>query len=179
FGGKVASFDAAKAKAVPGVKDVIQIASGIAVVADNTWAAMQGRRALEVKWDEGPNAAVSSAGVSKLFAERARQPGAVARHDGDAEAGLAGAARKIEAAYEAPFLAHAPMEPLNCVAHVRPDGCEIWASTQYQTWSRDAAAKVAGVKPENVQVHTTFLGGGFGRRASVDYISEAVEVSKA
>src|SRR5262249_26437865 len=108
-----------------------------------------------------------------------RRPGAVARQDGDAEAGLTGAVRKIEAVYEAPFLAHAPMEPLNCVAHVRPDGCEIWASTQYQTWSRDAAAKVAGVKPENVQVHTPYLGGGFGRRANVDYISEAVEVSKA
>ncbi len=179
FGGKVSSFDAAKAKAVPGVRDVVQISSGIAVVADNTWTAMEGRRALEITWDEGPNSEVSSDAIRKLFADRVTQPGAIARTEGDAQAVLAGAANKIEAVYEAPFLAHATMEPMNCTAHVRADGCEIWAPTQWQTSTQNTAAKIAGVPPESVLVHTTYLGGGFGRRGEQDFIRDAVEVSKA
>jgi isoquinoline 1-oxidoreductase beta subunit len=179
FGGKVASFDAGKAKAIPGVRNVIQISSGIAVIADDTWTAMEGRRALEINWDEGPNADVTSDGIRKLFADRAGQAGAVARKEGDAEAGLEGAAKKIEAIYEAPFLAHATMEPMNCTAHVRADGCEIWAPTQFQTFTQNTAAKIAGVNPEAVLVHTTYLGGGFGRRGEQDFIRDAVEVSKA
>jgi isoquinoline 1-oxidoreductase beta subunit len=178
FGGKVAGFDASKAKAVPGVKDVVQVPSGIAVIADNTWAAMQGRRLLEIKWDEGPSAAVTSASISKMFAERVQQPGVTARKEGDAPAALAAAPKKIEAVYEAPFLSHAPMEPMNCTAHVRPDSCEIWASTQMQTPSRDAAAQVLGLPPEKVKVNTLYAGGGFGRRARVDYVAETVEIAK-
>ncbi len=121
FGGKVASFDATKAKAVPGVKDVVQISRGVAVVADNTWSAMQGRRALEIKWDEGPNAGLSSEGISKLFADQTEKPGAEARKEGDAASALAGAAQKIEAIYEVPYLAHATMEPMNCTADVHAD----------------------------------------------------------
>lgn len=179
FGGKVASFDASKTKAIPGVKDVVQISTGVAVVADNTWSAMEGRRVLKVQWDEGAVASISTAGISKDFAEHARQPGAVARKDGDAAASLARAAKKVEAVYETPFLAHAPMEPLNCVAHVRADACEVWASTQGQTAARDAAAKITGLAPQKVQVYTKYMGGGFGRRARADYVGEAVEVSKA
>ncbi|MBZ5609022.1 MAG: xanthine dehydrogenase family protein molybdopterin-binding subunit [Acidobacteriia bacterium] len=179
FGGKVAGFDASKSKAIPGVKDVVAISSGVAVIAENTWAAMEGRRVLKVQWDEGAVASISSAGISKDFAEHSQQPGAVARKTGDAAASLAGASKKIEAVYETPFLAHAPMEPLNCVAHVRPDGCEVWASTQGQTAARDIAAKITGLAPEKVQVNTRFMGGGFGRRARSDYVGEAVEVSKA
>jgi isoquinoline 1-oxidoreductase subunit beta len=179
FGGKVASFDATKAKAVPGVKNVIQISSGIAVVADNTWTAMQGRRALDVKWDEGVNASVNSESISKLFAERAAQPGVEARKEGDAQAALAGAAKKIEAVYEVPFLAHATMEPQNCTADVRTDRCDVWAPTQFQTISQGTAAKICALKPEAVFIHTTFLGGGFGRRAGVDFVADAVETSKA
>ena len=179
FGGKVASFDATKAKAVPGVKNVIQISSGIAVVADSTWTAMQGRRALDIKWDEGANANISSENISKLFAERATQPGSEARKEGDAPAALAGAAKKIEATYEAPFLAHATMEPQNCTADVRADRCDVWAPTQFQTIAQGTAAKISGLKPESVFIHTTFLGGGFGRRAAPDFIAEAVETSKA
>jgi isoquinoline 1-oxidoreductase beta subunit len=178
FGGKVANFDAAKAKAVAGVKHVFAISNGVAVVADNTWSAMEGRKALEVQWDEGANANASSASIRKLFVELAEKPGATARKEGNVEAGLAGAAKKIEAVYEAPYLAHAPMEPLNCVAHVRPDSCEVWASTQIQTSARGVAAKVTGLAPEKVQVHTMYLGGGFGRRGGSDYIGEAVEVAK-
>src|SRR6266852_8138417 len=179
FGGKVASFDATKAKAVPGVRDVIQISDGVAVVAGNTWTAMEGRRALEVKWDEGPNSRASSGTISKLFAERATKPGYVARKEGDAEAALSRAPKKIEAVYEVPFLAQATMEPQNCTAHVRADRCDVWAPTQAQTSSQATAAKITGLSTDSVFVHTTFLGGGFGRRFEADFIGEAVEVSKA
>ena len=178
FGGKVAGFDATKAKAVPGVKNVLQIADGVAVVADNTWSAFQGRDALEIKWDEGPNASQSSAAISKMFASLTEQPGAVAKKAGDAEQALAGAVKKIEAVYEAPYLSHASMEPLNCTAVVRGDNCEVWASTQQQGGSRDAAARTAGLKPENVKVNTLYMGGGFGRRTNVDYVGETVEIAK-
>jgi isoquinoline 1-oxidoreductase beta subunit len=179
FGGKVASFDAAKAKAVPGVKNVIQISSGIAVVADSTWTAMQGRRALDVKWDEGANAGVTSDSISKLFADRTAQPGSEARKEGDAPAALAGAAKKIEAVYEAPFLAHATMEPMNCTADVRADRCDVYVPTQFQTMAQGTAAKISGLKPQDVFIHTTYLGGGFGRRAGLDFVADAVETSKA
>jgi isoquinoline 1-oxidoreductase beta subunit len=170
FAGKVASFDAVKAKAIPGVKDVI---------ADNTWTAMQGRRALDVQWDEGPNAKLTSAAISKQLADAAAQPGPVARKEGDVNAGLASAATKVEIDYEVPFLAHATMEPQNCTAHVRTDRCDVWAPTQAQTSSQATAARITGLGTDSVFIHTTFLGGGFGRRFEADFIGEAVEVSKA
>jgi isoquinoline 1-oxidoreductase beta subunit len=179
FGGKVARFDGTKAKAVPGVRNVVQVSSGVAVVADGYWAAKKGRDALDVTWDEGANAQVSSPSISQLFAQRAQQAGAVARHDGDAEPALASAATKLDAVYELPFLAHATMEPMNCTAHVRADGVDIWAPTQFQTGAQGFGAKIGGVPPEKVRVHTTYLGGGFGRRFELDFIQEALETSKA
>jgi isoquinoline 1-oxidoreductase beta subunit len=179
FGGKVASFDATRTKTIPGVKDVVQISNGVAVLAENTWSAMEGRRVLKVQWDEGARASVNSPAISQDFAAHALQPGAVARKEGDAAASLAAAAKKIEAAYETPYLAHAPMEPLNCIAHVRADACEIWASTQGQSAARQAGIEVTHLPPEKVQVYTKFMGGGFGRRAQPDYIAETVEVAKA
>ena len=179
FGGKVASFDATKAKAVPGVKQVVQISNGVAVIADNTWSAMEGRRALQIQWDEGSNSKATSASIRAMMTNLAEKPGAVARKQGDTDAVLAGAAKKINAVYEVPYLAHAPMEPLNCVAHVRPDGCDVWASTQIQTAAKQVAVEVTGLAPEKVQVHTLYLGGGFGRRGGSDYIGEAVEIAKA
>lgn len=179
FGGKVASFDSSNSKAIPGVKDVVRISNGVAVIADNTWSALEGRRVLQVKWDEGPVASINSAGISQDFVAHAQQPGAVARKNGDAAAALQTAAKKVEAVYETPFLAHAPMEPLNCVAHVRADACEVWASTQGQTAAREAAVQITGLESDKVQVHTKYMGGGFGRRARADYVAEAVEVSKA
>src|SRR5438105_8225792 len=178
IGGKVASFDATKTKAVPGVKDVVQISSGVAVVADGYWNAKKGRDALDVKWDDGPNAQVTSATISQLLSDAAAKPGAQARHDGDPDGALGGAANKVEAAYELPFLAHATMEPMNCTAHVRADGVDIWAPTQFQTGVQGLGAKIGGVPPEKVQVHTTYLGGGFGRRFELDFIQEALETSK-
>ena len=179
FGGKVASFDATKTKAVPGVKNVVEISRGVAVVADNTWAAMEGRRALDVKWDEGATATASSDSISKLFADQMAKAGAEARKEGDAPSALSGAAQKIEAVYEAPYLAHATMEPINCTADVRADRVDVWAPTQFQTMAQGMAAKICGLKPENAFIHTTYLGGGFGRKAGTDFVIEAVEISKA
>ncbi|HEX3727610.1 MAG TPA: xanthine dehydrogenase family protein molybdopterin-binding subunit [Pirellulales bacterium] len=179
FGGKVASFDATKAKAVPGVKQVVQISNGVAVVADNTWNAMEGRRALQIKWDEGSLATLDSAQIRKLMEEGASKPGAPARKVGDAWAALESAPKKLESVYEAAYMSHAPMEPMNCTADVRADGCNVWAATQIQTAARGAAAKITGLAPDKINVHTLYLGGGFGRRGSDDFVAEAVEISKA
>ena len=177
-GGKAKSFDAEKAKAVPGVRQVVQIDRGIAVVADGFWAAKRGREALSVVWDEGPQAGLDSRKQREQYAELAKQPGVVAKKKGDADAAMGRAAKKIEAIYELPYLAHAPMEPLNCAADVRGDGCEIWVGTQFQTGDRDAAVAITGLKPEQVKLHTMLLGGGFGRRAVPDNRSEERRVGK-
>jgi isoquinoline 1-oxidoreductase beta subunit len=181
FGGKAKSFDATGAKAVRGVKEVVEIPRGIAVVADGYVAARRGRDALKITWDDGPMAGYSTAKQRAEYAALAKTPGTVARKEGDAAGALAGAARKLEAEYELPYLAHATMEPMNCVAEVRAESCEVWAGTQFQTFDRMTAAQAAGLKPEQVKVHTTFLGGGFGRRAVPDchMVLEAVQVSKA
>jgi isoquinoline 1-oxidoreductase beta subunit len=181
FGGKVKSFRADKAKAIPGVRHVVQIERGVAVVADGFWAARRGREALEITWDDGPLAGLDSRKQGEEYAELARRPGAVARKAGDAAAALGKAARTFEASYDLPYLAHATMEPINCVADVRADRCEVWTGTQFQTVDRDAAARDAGLKPDQVTLHTTLLGGGFGRRAVPDshFVREAVQLSKA
>ncbi|HKX62609.1 MAG TPA: xanthine dehydrogenase family protein molybdopterin-binding subunit, partial [Verrucomicrobiae bacterium] len=181
FGGKVKSFNADKARAVPGVRQVIQIANGVAVVADGFWPAKRGRELVEIAWDEGPLASLDSRTQFAQYAELARKPGAVAKKEGDAAAALDHAAKKFEAVYDLPYLAHATMEPMNCVADVRGDRCVVWTGTQFQTVDRAAAAQEAGLKPEQVQIHTTFMGGGFGRRAtpSSDFVREAVQISKA
>ena len=179
FGGKVVSFDATKTKAIAGVKDAIQISNGVAVIADNTWAAFAGAKALDIKWDDGPNAAFSSEGNRKAFTEQTLHPGASARKAGNGADALSTAAKKIDAVYEAPYLAHAPMEPLNCVVHVRPDGCDVWASTQMQTGISGVALKLTGLRPDQINIHTEFMGGGFGRRSGTDYAQEAIEIGKA
>ena len=177
FGGKPVRFDAGPAKAVKGVHDVIAISSGVAVVADGYWPATMGIRALNIQWDEGKGAAISSETISKHFHALSEQPGAVARSDGDAEAALKSAARVIEAVYEVPFLAHATMEPQNCTAHVRKDGVEVWAPTQGQTFIQQAGAAITKLPPEKIKVHTTYLGGGFGRRVETDVVADAIEIS--
>jgi isoquinoline 1-oxidoreductase subunit beta len=139
---------------------------------------MQGRRALDVQWDEGPNANVSNDTIFKGFADACEKPGVVSRKEGDAASGLSAAAQKIEAVYEAPYQAHATMEPMNCTAYVQADRVDVWAPTQFQTPSQATAAKIAGLKPEQSFVHTTYLGGGFGRRGWSDFVTEACEISK-
>src|SRR5207249_11238877 len=157
------------------------IERGVAVVADGFWPAKRARDGLEITWDEGPLAPLDSGSQRAQYAELAQRPGAVARKEGDATTALRKAAKRFEAVYDLPYLAHATMEPLNCVADVRADSCEIWTGTQFQTVDRDAAARDAGLKPEHVLLHTTLLGGGFGRRAVPDshFVREAVQISKA
>jgi len=181
FGGEVKSVDAGKAKTVPGVKDVVQVPSGVAVLASDFWQAKAGRDALNIEWDEGPNAGLSTAGMKEQYAQMSKTPGKVAKKSGDVETGFASAAKTISAEYSVPYLAHATMEPLNCTVDLRPDSCEIWVGTQFQTVDRNAAARIAGLKPEQVKIHTMFLGGGFGRRANPasDFVSEGVHVAKA
>ena len=179
FGGKVESFDAAKAKAVPGVRDAVQISNGVAIVADNYWAATKGVEALTVKWNEGPLATLTSADITKRYAALAEQPGKVARNVGDTAAALKTAPRTFERVFEVPFLAHATMEPMNCTADVRADGCDVWVPTQGQTASHQAAIAASGLPADKVKIHTTYLGGGFGRRGEADFVTEAVETSKA
>jgi isoquinoline 1-oxidoreductase beta subunit len=191
FYGKVASFDAAKAKAVPGVKDVFEIATsgrgastngGVAVVATSSWAAMQGRKALAVKWNEGPAAKESSEELHRQFvANAAAKPNEVIRNEGDAVATLAKAgnnAKIVEAVYELPFAAHVCMEPMNCTVHIRPDGAEAWVPSQGPQWAQAVIAEAAKLPPEKVVVHTTLMGGGFGRRYQADFVMEAAQIAK-
>ena len=178
FGGTVKSFDAAAAKRIAGVKHVVQVSNGIAVVADSFWTAQRGRRALKVTWDEGPLAALTSAEISRGYAAAATQRGQEARKVGDAEKALAAGGKVVEAVYEVPFLEHACMEPMNATAHVRADSCEIWAPTQNPGGTQATGARLTGLPVEKVTVNTTFLGGGFGRRGEQDFITDAVETSK-
>jgi isoquinoline 1-oxidoreductase beta subunit len=179
FGGKVARFDASKAKAVKGVRHVVQISSGVAVVANSYWAAKKGREALKITYDEGPNAQLTSAEITRIYAEAAKQPGPVARKEGDAAGALGGAGKTFDAVYEVPFLAHATMEPMNCTAHVRKADCEVWVGTQNQTGTQRTAMRISGFSREAVKVNTMLLGGGFGRRGEQDFVADAVETSKS
>ncbi|WP_306716510.1 xanthine dehydrogenase family protein molybdopterin-binding subunit [Burkholderia dolosa] len=181
FGATVKSFDATAAKAVPGVVAVVQVPRGVAVVANGFWAAKQGRDALKVEWDDTHAEKRSSDEIMREYRQLAERPGTSARKDGDADAAIAGAARKVSATYEFPYLAHAPMEPLDAVVRLTPQRCEIWAGDQFQTVDQANAAQVAGLKPEQVQIHTLYAGGSFGRRANAwsDYVVEAVSIAKA
>jgi isoquinoline 1-oxidoreductase beta subunit len=181
FGGKVNGFNAEKAKAIPGVMAVVEIASGVAVVADTFWSARKGREALDIVWDEGPQAKLDSNEQRQQYETLAKKPGVVAFQRGDVEQAMTKGEKKVEAAYEGPYLAHAPMEPLNCVVDLRHDSCDIWTGTQMQTTDRNAAATILGLPPEKVNLHTMLLGGGFGRRAVGDshFVKEAAQVARA
>jgi isoquinoline 1-oxidoreductase beta subunit len=180
FGAKVKSVDDSKAKAVPGVKHVVQVPAGVAVVADNFWAAKTGRDALKIDWNLGPGASINSVALRQEYKRLAGTAGPIAAKGGDISASDS-AKPTVDVEYDLPYLAHAPMEPLNCVAKVGKDSVELWLGTQFQTNDQAAAAEVAGLKPEQVTVHTTFLGGAFGRRAtgSSHLVREAVAVAKA
>jgi isoquinoline 1-oxidoreductase subunit beta len=179
IGGKVARWDAASAKAIPGVRSVVEISSGVAVIADSTWAALRGRDALQVVWNDGPNAGFECETFRKRLAEAARQPGVVTRSEGEGAKALVSAARRLEALYEFPFQAHAPVEPMNCIADVRADRCELWVPTQAPERVRDRVAERIGLPPTAVKVNVTLVGGGFGRRLGYDYAVEAAELGKA
>ena len=190
YGGKVASYDASDALKVPGVVGVVEIEDspppalfnplgGIAVVARNTWAAIQGRKALKIGWDDGPNADYDSAAFKATLEEAARKPGPVVRNDGDVAAGMAGAARRLDAEYYIPHLSHAPMEPPAATVRIAQGKCEVWGCFQSPQATRDLVAKRLGLSAADVTVHVTLLGGGFGRKSKPDYAVEAAVVSKA
>ncbi|MHC9086364.1 xanthine dehydrogenase family protein molybdopterin-binding subunit [Luteimonas sp. RIT-PG2_3] len=181
FGGKVASFDPAAALKIAGVRKVVQVPTGVAVVADHYWAAKLGRDALVVDWAPGEHATLDSATMRAEFARLAATPGAAAVQAGDVDGAMAKAVRTVEAEYAVPYLAHAAMEPLNCTVRISDEGCEIWCGTQFPTLDQNNAARITGLPPERVSIHTPFLGGAFGRRATPqsDVVSEAVEVAKA
>jgi len=181
FGATVKSFDAAEAKKVKGVRHVVQIPTGVAVLAESFWSAKTGRDLLKVEWDESQAFTQGSAEILAQYRELAGKPGAVARKDGDAEGTLARVSRKVEATYEVPFLAHACMEPMNCVVRLSKDRVEVWNGEQLQTGDQMALAQAAGVKPEQVSLNMLYAGGSFGRRANPksDYLLEALSVAQA
>jgi len=178
IGAKVLKVDDKVARATPGVVNVKELPFGVVVYASNTWAARRGRDALAIDWDEGPNRSFSTTQLRAEYRRLVNQPGAVARETGDAQAALAAGTRRMDAEYELPYLAHSPMEPLNCLADVRADGCDLYLGTQMQSPDQEAVAQALGMERARVQVHTAFLGGGFGRRAQ-RYSEVAVEAALA
>jgi isoquinoline 1-oxidoreductase beta subunit len=179
LGGRVRALDSSAAEKLPGVLKVVSTVSGVAVVAEHYWQAHTARSALKIDWDAGPNAHLDNAAILAGLKAAAGGSGQSARKDGDAAQALKAAHRRVSATYQLPLLAHATMEPMNCTADVRADGCDLYVGTQVQQIAQAAAAGAAGLKPEQVSVHTTLLGGGFGRRLEVDFIPAAVEAAKA
>jgi isoquinoline 1-oxidoreductase beta subunit len=187
FGGKLLRSDPSQAKLIPGVQSVLTLEpltqyftqGGVAVVADSSWAALVGRNTLKLDWDPGPNAAESTESLRQQFRDLAQKPALVVRNDGDADKILALSTSTLRAEYELPFAAHATMEPMNATVHVRQDSAEAWAPTQDSADARDTIARIASLAPERVTVHTTFMGGGFGRRSMADYVAEAAQISTA
>jgi isoquinoline 1-oxidoreductase subunit beta len=185
YGAKLRSFDDAKAKALKGVKAVVpfqtSVRSGVAVLATDFWSAKKGRDALTIEWDETTAFRGSSADLFTEFKALAQKPGASAKREGDVDKAFAAAARTLEATYEVPYLAHATMEPMNCVVRIGAQDCEIWNGEQFQTGDQLAVAKLLNLPPQSVKLHQLFAGGSFGRRAnpSADYIVEAVTIAKA
>jgi CO/xanthine dehydrogenase Mo-binding subunit len=178
FVGRLTGYNADAARAVEGVRDVVELENGVAVVADNTWAAIKGRRALEPQWDPGDAATLTSARISEMFRERLQTEGAVAQDDGDARGALRSAARRVRAEYEVPYHSHAPLEPGNTTAHVTADRCEVWSPCQVPQSGLRRVATMTGLDADQIRFNVTFLGGGFGRRLETDYVAEAVDLSQ-
>jgi isoquinoline 1-oxidoreductase beta subunit len=180
LGGKVKTLDPGAAEKMPGVRNVLSTASGVVVVADHFWQALQARKTLAVTWDPGSNARLDNAAITALLKKTAAaEVGLAARTDGDVAQALKSAQQRLNASYELPLLAHATMEPMNCTADVNADGCDLYVGTQVQQVAQATAAAAAGLASAQVRVHTTLLGGGFGRRLDIDFIPAAVEASKA
>ena len=178
FGGRLASLDEAAALKVPGVHQVAKLDNAVAVIAEHYWAAKKGLEAANPKFDDGANASLTTADVVAALAKASERQGAVAKNEGDVASALANAATKVEATYEAPFLAHATMEPMNCTVEVTADGCDIWVGTQIPTVAQQAVAQTLGLKQEAVRLHNHLLGGGFGRRLEYDFIVQAALIAK-
>jgi isoquinoline 1-oxidoreductase subunit beta len=179
FGAKLVRFDAAAARNIPGVEKIVALDNGIAVVAKHFWAAKLGRDALVAEWRKPEGGGADSSALVADYRKRAQTPGAVVASARNVTSALAAATRTHAAEYDVPYLAHAPMETLNCTVKIDGDRCEIWTGTQFQSGDQAGAAKLLGTTIDKVQIHTTFLGGGFGRRAVSDFVMEAVRVAKA
>ncbi|GJH10662.1 xanthine dehydrogenase family protein molybdopterin-binding subunit [Caballeronia novacaledonica] len=179
FGGTLASVDDSNAKKIPGVRQVVKFDNGVAVIGDHTWAAKRGAAALQIQWNEGPSAGVSTKQIVDDMANASQRTGAVARKEGDVNDAFSKAKTRVDAVYVQPFLAHATMEPINCTVHVRPDGCDIWLGTQVPTRIRDAGMKATGLPADKIVVHNHLLGGGFGRRLEFDMATQALKIGKA
>jgi isoquinoline 1-oxidoreductase beta subunit len=177
FGGRVKSVDDAKAKSVKGVRQIVRLDDAVAVVADHMGAAKKGLAALVIEWDDGPHANLDTRQIVAELEKATLKSGAVAQNIGDADKALAGAATKVEAIYQVPFLAHATMEPMNCTVHVRKDGCEIWVGNQALARVQATAAKTTGLALDKVVVHNHLIGGGFGRRLEIDGVTRAVQIA--
>ena len=178
LGGKPTSVNDAAARAVKGVRQVVRVDEAVAVVADHMWAAKKGLRAAAIRWDDGPGASVDSADIVRQLEQASTQPGVVARNVGDAQRALAGAAQRIDAVYQQPFLAHAAMEPMNCTVHCGKDTCEIWVGTQAPTLTQAMVAELTGLPREAIKIHNHLLGGGFGRRLETDGTLIAVKIAR-
>jgi isoquinoline 1-oxidoreductase subunit beta len=178
FGGSVRSVNEVAARAVNGVRQVVRIEDAVAVVADHTWAAKKGLKAAAVEWDDGPNAAVGSGDILGQLQEQSTRPGAVARNQGGAQKALAGAVQRFDAVYQLPFLAHAPMEPMNCTVHLQKDRCDLWVGTQAPTLTQTVVAELTGLSKDAIMVHNHLLGGGFGRRLEADGTLLAVRIAQ-
>ena len=179
YGAKITSYDKEAPEKIPGVRKVATIDHGIAVCATFPDLAWKGRDALKAKWDKGSNPELNNETLEKTFLDSLKKEGAIALNRGNAENALTQSAQKIEATYVLPYLAHVTMEPMNCTAHVSENRCDIWVPTQNQSGTLEVAQKLTGLEPEQIRIHTTYLGGGFGRRGFVDYVEEAVQISKA
>jgi isoquinoline 1-oxidoreductase subunit beta len=178
FGGRLKSVDDTAAKAVKGVRQIVQLDDAVAVVADHMGAAKKGLAALVIEWDDGPHARLNTQEIAGELEKATLNPGAVAQHIGNSDDAMAGAVTKVEAAYQVPFLAHATMEPMNCTVHLRKDGCEVWVGSQAVARAQAAAAKTAGLPLDKVVVHNHLIGGGFGRRLEVDGVIRAVQIAQ-
>ena len=178
LGGRVKAVNGDRTRTVEGVREIVELETGVAVVSEGVWSALRGREALEITWDHGLLAALGSAEVSRRFMRASARKGWIGRDDGDVDNALAEATTVIDAIYETPYLAHATMEPMNCTAHVGADSCDVWVPTQAQTEAQRVAAKAADLPLEKVRIHTTLLGGGFGRRLDPDFVDEAVRIAK-
>jgi isoquinoline 1-oxidoreductase beta subunit len=178
LGGKLLRIDTAAARAVPGVRDVVQLDDVVAVIGDHMWAAITGLRAASPVWDDGPHASVSSKSLVDALAQASQSPGVTAKSTGDAQAAIQSSAKKLQAIYQLPFLAHAPMEPINTTIHIRPDGADVWAGTQVPVRAQAAVMKVTGLKAEQVTIHNQYMGGAFGRRLEEDSIFQAARIAK-
>jgi isoquinoline 1-oxidoreductase beta subunit len=179
LGGKLRGIKESAARAVPGVRDVVKLDDVVAVIGDHMWAAISGLREAAPEWDDGPNANVNTAGIVQALADASNNPGFRAQAKGDAASAISGAAKRLDAVYQLPFLSHAPMEPINATVHIRPDGADLWVGTQVPVRAQAVVAKVAGLQPAQVTVHNQYMGGAFGRRLDIDGIEQAARIAKA